>query len=134
LWTGAVSGGYGHLKINGKNVQAHRVMYTLFNGIIFKGLTVDHKCRVRNCVNPKHLRLLTSRDNILCGTGEAAKNHRKTHCLRGHKLSGENLRVSVSGRRLCRTCVRAWGRYNYHKKKDPRPGVGSSVALDFKQP
>ena len=29
---------------------------------------------------------------------------RKTHCTKGHPLSGENLRFDSSGHRVCRTC------------------------------
>jgi hypothetical protein len=32
-------------------------------------------------------------------------NRAKTHCKRGHALSGENLRIGTEGRRACRACA-----------------------------
>jgi hypothetical protein len=42
---------------------AHRAAWTFYNGPIPDGLTVDHICHVRRCVNPAHLRLLTRSEN-----------------------------------------------------------------------
>lgn len=36
------------------------------------------------------------------------RNQSKTHCKRGHPLSGDNLYVSPSGSRHCRTCRNSW--------------------------
>lgn len=49
----------------GKNqaTTAHRAAWTHHNGPIPDGLTVDHECRVRPCVNIKHLRLLPNGAN-----------------------------------------------------------------------
>jgi len=43
--------------------SAHRYAYQLCNGPILDGLEVDHICRVKLCVNPEHLRLLTHQQN-----------------------------------------------------------------------
>lgn len=56
------------------------------------------------CVNPEHLEVVTDRVNILRGTGTAARNARKTHCKRGHPLSGDNLIVEKSRKRQCHKC------------------------------
>lgn len=32
------------------------------------------------------------------------KNSEKTHCMRGHPLSGKNLKMTSRGSRNCRTC------------------------------
>lgn len=46
--------------------------------------------------------------------GAALRSKLKTHCDRGHPLSGENLVMKVTGngekRRACRTCAQAYGR------------------------
>ena len=64
LWTGAVvKGGYGSTKDHGAIRSAHRVSYELFNGTIPEGLFILHKCDVKCCVNPDHLRLGTAAEN-----------------------------------------------------------------------
>lgn len=41
----------------------HRAAWTHHNGPIPDGMTVDHTCWTRACVNPAHLRLLTNAQN-----------------------------------------------------------------------
>lgn len=64
LFVGAIaSNGYGHISVSGERRTAHRVAWELANGPIPEGLVVRHKCRNRNCINPKHLELGTQRAN-----------------------------------------------------------------------
>lgn len=69
-------------------------------------LDQHHLCRVRHCVNPAHMEPVTIRQNVLRGEGNAAQNARKTHCVHGHPLEGDNLKVTPKGWRVCLTCRR----------------------------
>jgi hypothetical protein len=85
--------------------KAHRVSYELHVGPIPEGLTLDHLCRVRHCVNPDHLEPVTNRENILRGESFTAQQARQTHCVRGHEFTPENTHV-WRGHRGCRACDR----------------------------
>lgn len=107
LWTGVtVRHGYGIIQRDGKYHCAHRYVYEYERGPIPEGLTLDHLCRVRSCVNPAHLEPVDLRTNTLRGEGITAQNARKTECPRGHSYSwttdGKGGR-----RRYCYPCLRA---------------------------
>lgn len=110
--------GYGTLGAR----YAHRVYYELHVGPIPAGLTIDHLCRVRDCVNPEHLEAVTIRENILRSENPAARNARRTHCPEGHPFDDENTgRINTRRRsesfRICRECNRAKQRAEYQRRK-----------------
>lgn len=96
--------GYGHLVVGGKSWLAHRASYTAGKGEIAAGLTLDHLCRVRACVNPAHLEPVSAAENTLRGEGPSARNARKTHCVNGHPFVGDNFRV-YGRMRCCMVCT-----------------------------
>lgn len=98
-------GGYGRMSLHGKQYFAHRLSYELHVGSIPDGMEIDHLCRNRMCVNPSHLEVVTGRVNTYRGQGPTAVNSRKTHCIRGHELTTENL-YREAGQRRCKACVR----------------------------
>jgi hypothetical protein len=103
--------GYGQFfPTKGTRMLAHRFAYELLVGPIPQGLTLDHLCRVRNCVNPEHLEPVTIGVNGRRGNSPWAINARKTHCPKGHEYDEANTYVSPQGRRLCRACHREYQR------------------------
>src|SRR5213593_4533327 len=65
-WTGSQRrGGYGRVRIGGRDFVAHRVAYELTIGPIPDGLQLDHLCRNRLCVRPAHLEPVTGQVNTL---------------------------------------------------------------------
>jgi hypothetical protein len=63
-WTGSTTnGGYGMFKMGASPKVAHRISYTYANGEIPDGMTIDHMCHNRSCVNPDHLRIATTKEN-----------------------------------------------------------------------
>lgn len=102
LWNG-----YGTIYVSGQGPKlAHRVIYEMVIGPIPEGMTLDHLCRVRDCVRPDHLEPVPMRENIRRGTNPCARNMAKTHCIHGHALSGINVFPSDVGKRYrrCRQC------------------------------
>jgi hypothetical protein len=100
LWTGAVMrNGYGafHVPAMGTGL-AHRVAYILFNGEIPSDLQIDHRCRVRHCVNPDHLEPVTAAENLRRGREARGPS---TVCQRGHSMADC---IIEGGVRRCRVC------------------------------
>ena len=88
LWTGAKSGGYGNISVNGSTTKAHRISWEWTNGPIPEGMAVLHKCDVRLCVRPDHLFLGSIADNAndMVNKGRQAVGQRH-----GSKLHPERL-------------------------------------------
>lgn len=104
IWMGALyPKGYSSIWKNPRSYLGHRIMYEEKYGKIPDGLELDHLCRNRCCVNPDHLEAVTHKINLLRGEGFSAKQARQTHCMRGHELSGANLRIN-GGNRMCVFC------------------------------
>lgn len=121
LWRGQVTDeGYGITSFGGKNHKAHRISWEMAKGPIPDGLTLDHLCRVRACVNPVHLEPVSASENIRRGTGTHVTNARKTHCVNGHEFSPENTRKDRHGNRVCKACIKANSRRHYEKARAAR--------------
>ena len=59
--------GYGTLNVRRdgqhKVLSAHRTAYEDLVGPIPEGMTLDHKCAVRECINPNHLEPVLHQEN-----------------------------------------------------------------------
>lgn len=105
-WTGGLgSQGYGNIIDDAKKrIYAHRFSYSMFRGDIPPGLELDHLCRVRRCVNPDHLEVVTRKVNSDRGFGPSGINSRKTHCIRGHPFDAANTAIYIRNGRQIRQC------------------------------
>lgn len=107
LYTGAKEkSGYGKFSIGRVTVLAHCYAFECVRGVIPKGLTLDHKCRLEGCVRPSHLEPVTIRINLLRGNTLQAANVAKTHCPKGHPYDEQNTYRVKDGSRMCRECGR----------------------------
>ena len=134
-WKGTIDHyGYGQFNRNQKAKKAHRISYEWYKGKIPAGLTIDHLCENKGCVNPEHLEAVTREEN---GRRHNAKGYKKwwatllsedkdtfvenvskkasqvaavkklaaTHCRRGHEWKPETTYiVPASGHRRCNVC------------------------------
>ncbi|HWU28041.1 MAG TPA: HNH endonuclease signature motif containing protein [Microbacterium sp.] len=64
IWNHALTEeGYARLGWKGWSQLAHRVAYELLIGPIPEDMQIDHQCRTRSCINPRHLQAVTSQKN-----------------------------------------------------------------------
>jgi hypothetical protein len=77
---------------NGKSRRAHRVSYEMHVGEIPEGLVIDHLCRKKSCVNPKHLEAVTAGENSRRIPGIITCKHGigYTNCKNGCSLERKN--------------------------------------------
>lgn len=87
-------------------IPLHRALYHYFVEVPDNTKVCDHLCRVRHCVNPAHMELVTQRENVLRGEGIAVAKSQQTHCVNGHPLEGDNvITLNQNGNRACRACA-----------------------------
>lgn len=100
----------------------HRVSWEAANGPIPEGLTIEHKCRVRRCINPEHMELMSNLDNAAGGGGI----HTGTPTPTGRKCGKglHDLLLYPSGAVACRECQSARNRRKYPNRVKSRIARG----------
>lgn len=103
--------GYARTTIKGKIKYAHRLAYESMFGSIEKDMTIDHICKTKNCINVKHMEVVTRSEN------SKRRFIGITHCRNGHIYSGDNLMWQGDSKQYkrCRECYLA-GKRRYNKK------------------
>lgn len=103
LWKGCIMrDGYGKFTVSKKESHlAYRYSWRLFRGEPpVWPMQLDHLCRVRACVNPDHLEVVTQKENH--------RRHRKPFCKWGHAMTDENRYwYSANGKLVhrCKACI-----------------------------
>ena len=152
LWLGWVNkNGYGMVRPPGSRqlMWAHRWAWISAFGPIPEGLTVDHRCNVRSCVEVRHLQLVTAVENMKlaaerrricprCG-GPWSRDGRERRvcvaCLKRYTQTPERkarrralfvLAMSDPARAAKqRAYQRDWQRANYTKRRESERGISS---------
>ena len=102
IWTAyRASNGYGWVGFGGRKQAAHRIAFQLATGDQLGDLYLDHKCFNPSCVNPKHLRPATNKQNMENRPG--AQRNNKSTGVRGVYPSGRGFQPKVqhNGRVYC---------------------------------
>lgn len=95
--------GYGRVWSSGAVKLAHRIYYESEQGPVPEGYELDHLCRNRGCVNPTHLEVVSSAENVRRG--------QKT------KLTPEDIEAIRASKESNRELGRRFGIHRAHVSK-----------------
>lgn len=102
FWRGGKQGtGYGMMRWVGKRILVHRLAYELAHGCaVPDGMCVCHRCNTPLCVNPAHLYVATSMQNVKDAHRDGLHNKRLTEDQRADLCAvlGGGAKVSVAAR------------------------------------
>ncbi len=96
LWQGSLDGkGYGPIR---------RIWEQVTGGERLPGFTLDHVCRRRSCVFPRHLEPVSNSENQ---RRKSARYRRLSvgHCPFNHRLTAETILVTPEEGRVCKVCM-----------------------------
>ena len=116
LWKGTMSEGYGQIhayELTGRRINpgVHRISWFLHYGYLPTKKEIMHRCDVRNCVRPDHLRVGTHQENMqdCAQKGRIVSREIQTHCKNRHLYTPETFYRTKHGFgfRICRPCRQA---------------------------
>lgn len=110
LWTASLKpNGYGQFGLNAevRSYYAHRFAWEIENGAIPGKLTVDHLCRTRNCVNVRHMELVTALENYRRAVSAWTRCRNDLH----------DLPAGGPGEKRCRPCEQEQRRRSWERRK-----------------
>lgn len=103
-------GGYARMYFKGQYHAVTRLVYAAVHGPFDKNLDICHTCDNPACCNPQHIWAGEHQANLQDGSKKKRlQGQWKTHCKRGHPLSGDNL-SPYSKFRGCLICAIGRGR------------------------
>lgn len=114
------AGGYGRIRIGGRQYLAHRCVFAMLKGEVPTDKVVCHTCDNPKCVNPEHLFLGSQADNIRdCVRKGRSHNPRPKalpeYCRRcGYRRLEDDL-ANKNGVRFCRNCKKLNRRARYER-------------------
>ena len=118
LWVGSIkNNGYAQVTFKCEVEYAHRLAYSALVGKIEDSLQIDHLCKVKCCVNPIHLEVVSQQENLRRAAAWTYQTE-KLYCPRGHAYEGKNLYTNPNRPgRACRACHATKSLARYYKRK-----------------
>lgn len=121
-------GGYKNRNYSGKGIKSYltpkdiKTLWIRDKANIMSKPSID-RINSKGNYTFSNCRFIELRDNVLNGNCLAAKNARKTHCKRGHSLSGDNLKIATDGSRKCIKCTKLlqikWDKHRRNYGRNP---------------
>lgn len=128
LWLGGYSSRakYGRFWDGKRNRPAHQVAWEIANERPFpQGMMGCHSCDNPPCVNPNHIWPGTAADNSRdCLAKGRHSSKPRSHCQRGHPLTGNNRKPTTGGYR-CATCARVATRERVRRYRERQRSIAN---------
>lgn len=130
LWTPPLKdNGYGQFWTREGMVYPHRWI----KGEVPQDKWIDHLCRVRSCVNPDHLEVVTPQENTQ--RGSLSYETRGWRCANGHdvRVAGVRHDINYPGAGQCRQCQRDYSKVVHDLQKRAAAKLGLTKAAFTRQ-